>query len=52
MKLYVVVLEETFPRGDCYTGHIRAYESKKRAENYAKKIKGSKVVEFVPKEKS
>lgn len=51
MKLYVVVVDETFTRGNSYNyRHIRAYESKKRAENFAKGIEGARVVEFFSKE--
>jgi hypothetical protein len=50
MRLFVVVKDEGFPRGDGYNyRHIRAYESEKRAQNYAKKVNGH-VVEFVPKD--
>lgn len=47
MKLYVVVVGEEFSRGAGYNyRHIRSYESEKRAQNYAKKIDGARVVEF------
>jgi hypothetical protein len=61
MILYVVISGDGFPRsaGSHRYRHIRAYESKKRAENYAKKLREAKdkwdrvedarVVEFVPK---
>lgn len=54
MEIYVIVVKE--PRFDDYLTrgvgynyrHIRAFESKKRAENYAKKINYATVVKFVP----